>query len=52
MKEAKVRALQACVKIIECPPDTAYFYGQSSARHRQFLDNVTAEADLVVVDIG
>ena len=52
MKEAKVRALQSCAKVVQCPPDTAYFYMQSSARHRQFLDSVMGEADLVIVDIG
>ena len=52
LKEAKVRALQSCAKVIECPADTARFIVQSSTHHRQFLANVMTEADLVIVDIG
>ena len=51
MKEAKVRALQSCAKVIECPSDTAHFIVQSSAHHRQFLANVMSENDLVIVDV-
>ena len=52
LKEAKHRALQSCLKVTECPTDTARFLVQASANHRQFLTNAAAVADLLIVDVA
>ena len=52
MKDADIRSLQSCLKVVECPEDTARFVVQNSAQHRQFLTNAMQGADLMIVDLS